>query len=251
MLLADPVTHGDAARERVAELMFESYAPPALFLARDAVLSCFATGRSTALVVDAGHDATTGECVGRERGMIGIVAACPALPCPLLFFGPPLLATRCSHAAPAACPARAPAPARATKKTDGRRARCPSGPARHTPSLLLLFSNEELLDARLERLNLGLELRPFIRGHAARDDRPRHAARAAKGGLGRHKDVGHVLERGGGGGGGVGAAASRCRGRLPFSSLPRPPPLLSGDTPCPRRGWGGGGGSPGVPCRPP
>ena len=84
MLLADPVTHGGAARERVAELMFESYAPPALFLARDAVLSCFATGRSTALVVDAGHDATTGECVGRERGMIGIVAACPALPCPLL-----------------------------------------------------------------------------------------------------------------------------------------------------------------------
>ena len=62
MMLAEPTPHPDAAREKVVELMFETHGPPALYLARDAVLAAFATGRQTALVVDAGHDSTTGEC---------------------------------------------------------------------------------------------------------------------------------------------------------------------------------------------
>lgn len=61
MMLAEPTPHPDAARERTVELMFEKHAPPALFLARDAVLASFATGRQSAIVVDAGHDSTTGE----------------------------------------------------------------------------------------------------------------------------------------------------------------------------------------------
>jgi hypothetical protein len=71
MMLAEPTPHPDAAREKVVELMFETHGPPALYLARDAVLAAFATGRQTALVVDAGHDSTTGECfvwVGRGGG---------------------------------------------------------------------------------------------------------------------------------------------------------------------------------------
>ena len=135
MLLADPVTHGDAARERVAELMFESYAPPALFLARDAVLSCFATGRSTALVVDAGHDATTGECVGRERGMIGIVAACPALPCPLLSLGHPSLRLVVhTPRRPRAPPGRLRRRAQRKKQTDAARAAPPAPRGTRPPS---------------------------------------------------------------------------------------------------------------------
>ena len=81
MMLAEPTSHPDAARERTVELMFEQHGAPALFLARDAVLASFATGRQTALVVDAGHDATTGEKEERRRGHTP-----PVGPPPLFFF---------------------------------------------------------------------------------------------------------------------------------------------------------------------
>ena len=70
MMLAEPTPHPDVARERTVELMFEKHGPPALFLARDAVLAAFATGRQSAIVVDAGHDATTGECVWGKWGCL-------------------------------------------------------------------------------------------------------------------------------------------------------------------------------------
>jgi actin-related protein len=60
-MLAEPTAQPDRDREEVVERVFEGRGPPALFLARDAVLSSFATGRATAMVVDAGHDSTTGE----------------------------------------------------------------------------------------------------------------------------------------------------------------------------------------------
>ncbi|RZS14485.1 hypothetical protein BHM03_00046177 [Ensete ventricosum] len=44
---------------RAAELMFESYKVPALFLAKNAVLTSFASGRATSLVVDSGGGSTT------------------------------------------------------------------------------------------------------------------------------------------------------------------------------------------------
>lgn len=43
-----------AKRETLTELLFEKYKVPALYLAKSAVLSAFASGRSTALVVDGG-----------------------------------------------------------------------------------------------------------------------------------------------------------------------------------------------------
>uniref|UniRef100_A0A7S0R612 Actin-related protein 4 n=1 Tax=Chlamydomonas leiostraca TaxID=1034604 RepID=A0A7S0R612_9CHLO len=48
-----------AARERVCEIMFEKLRVPALYLAKNAVLSAFATARQTGLVVDAGYRGTT------------------------------------------------------------------------------------------------------------------------------------------------------------------------------------------------
>ena len=48
-------------REKTVELMFEKFKCPALFLAKNAVLSAFATAKQTALVVDSGHNGTTGE----------------------------------------------------------------------------------------------------------------------------------------------------------------------------------------------
>jgi len=61
LLLAEPTVQGDADREKMVELAFEGHGPPAVFLSRAAVLASFATGRPTAVVVDMGHEATTGE----------------------------------------------------------------------------------------------------------------------------------------------------------------------------------------------
>ncbi|KAF7826453.1 Actin-related protein 4 [Senna tora] len=59
MLLAEPSSNTQQQRERTAELMFEKYKVPALFLAKNAVLTSFASGRATALVVDGGGGSTT------------------------------------------------------------------------------------------------------------------------------------------------------------------------------------------------
>nr|XP_027186620.1 actin-related protein 4 isoform X3 [Cicer arietinum] len=59
MLLAEPSSNAQQQRERAAELMFEKYKAPALFLAKNAVLTSFASGRATSLVVDSGGGSTT------------------------------------------------------------------------------------------------------------------------------------------------------------------------------------------------
>ncbi|XP_078442343.1 actin-related protein 4 [Wolffia australiana] len=59
MLLAEPSSNSAQQRERTAELMFEKYKVPALFLAKNAVLTSFASGRATSLVVDSGGGSTT------------------------------------------------------------------------------------------------------------------------------------------------------------------------------------------------
>ncbi|XP_058743342.1 actin-related protein 4 isoform X1 [Vicia villosa] len=59
MLLAEPSSNAPQQRERAAELMFEKYKAPALFLAKNAVLTSFASGRATSLVVDSGGGSTT------------------------------------------------------------------------------------------------------------------------------------------------------------------------------------------------
>ncbi|KAI4347161.1 hypothetical protein L6164_007999 [Bauhinia variegata] len=58
MLLAEPSSNTQQQRERTAELMFEKYNVPALFLAKNAVLTSFASGRATSLVVDCGGGST-------------------------------------------------------------------------------------------------------------------------------------------------------------------------------------------------
>ncbi|GAA0147424.1 hypothetical protein Leryth_011964 [Lithospermum erythrorhizon] len=59
MLLAEPCTNTQQQREKAAEIMFEKYQVPALFLAKNAVLTSFASGRATSLVVDSGGGSTT------------------------------------------------------------------------------------------------------------------------------------------------------------------------------------------------
>ncbi|KAH9312208.1 hypothetical protein KI387_027243, partial [Taxus chinensis] len=59
MLLSEPSSNSANQRERTAEVMFENHNVPALFLAKNAVLTSFASGRATSLVVDCGGGSTT------------------------------------------------------------------------------------------------------------------------------------------------------------------------------------------------
>ncbi|KAI8052541.1 actin family [Syncephalis plumigaleata] len=58
LLVTESAWNKRECRERLAELAFEKYRAPAFFLCKDAVLTAFAAGRSTALVVDAGAGTT-------------------------------------------------------------------------------------------------------------------------------------------------------------------------------------------------
>ena len=160
MMLAEPTPHPDAARERTVELMFEKHGPPALFLARDAVLAAFATGRQSAIVVDAGHDATTGE-FWRLGGCL--------VPC---------LHTRRDHTRPLPFSFGSPSHQRTFENTQkSKECALPDSPTRSAGVLAFYCvsakphrSNEQLLDVLLESLDLALQLRPLVGRDRARDD---------------------------------------------------------------------------------
>ena len=60
LMLAEPSFQPREARERVVQRVFEGCSAPALFLAKNAALSSYATGRQTSLVVDMGYEGTVG-----------------------------------------------------------------------------------------------------------------------------------------------------------------------------------------------
>ncbi|XP_050789263.1 actin-like protein 6B isoform X1 [Gopherus flavomarginatus] len=59
VLMSEAPWNTRAKREKLTELMFEHYAIPAFFLCKTAVLTAFANGRSTGLVLDSGATHTT------------------------------------------------------------------------------------------------------------------------------------------------------------------------------------------------
>lgn len=59
LLFTEPSVHNKDQRLKLTEFLFEKYRVPALFLCKDSVLSAFACGRSTAIVLDSGHTHTT------------------------------------------------------------------------------------------------------------------------------------------------------------------------------------------------
>jgi len=52
---------------RMCELMFETFDVPAVFLCKDAVLSCYAVGRTSGLVIDCGASG------GRMEAVCGVM----------------------------------------------------------------------------------------------------------------------------------------------------------------------------------
>lgn len=59
ILFSEPPWIAPPKREELAELMFEKYRVPALYLAKNASLAAFANGRPTCLVVDSGATHTS------------------------------------------------------------------------------------------------------------------------------------------------------------------------------------------------
>lgn len=59
ILLTEPPWITPSKREEMAELMFEKYGVPAVYLAKNASLAAFANGRPTCLVVDSGATHTS------------------------------------------------------------------------------------------------------------------------------------------------------------------------------------------------
>lgn len=63
LLMAEPSFNTSAAREKMTELAFEKFNVPAFFLCKNAVLTAFASGRGTALVLDVGGGMTSATAV--------------------------------------------------------------------------------------------------------------------------------------------------------------------------------------------
>lgn len=59
LLFTDPNHNGRKPHERITELVFEKFEAPALYLARSAVLSALANGRTTGIVLDVGYSGTS------------------------------------------------------------------------------------------------------------------------------------------------------------------------------------------------
>jgi len=58
VLLSEPSIHHKEQRQKICEIMFEKFSVPAFFTCKNGALSCFASGRSTSLVLDSGATAT-------------------------------------------------------------------------------------------------------------------------------------------------------------------------------------------------
>ena len=59
LLFAEDSIHNKEGRLKLTEFLFERLQAPSIFLCKDSVLSSFACGRSTAIVLDSGADYTT------------------------------------------------------------------------------------------------------------------------------------------------------------------------------------------------
>lgn len=58
LLLADSPTTEEKDREKMAEILFETFGVPAYFVASQSVLSVYSAGRTSAIVIECGHSVT-------------------------------------------------------------------------------------------------------------------------------------------------------------------------------------------------
>jgi len=60
VMMTEPSFQPCKSIEKAVELLFEKFQPHALFLAKNAVLTSFASGRQTSMVVDMGYEGSIG-----------------------------------------------------------------------------------------------------------------------------------------------------------------------------------------------
>jgi len=74
ILMSEPAWNGKEKREKLIELMFEKFNVPAFYLVKSPVLTAFANGRASGLIVDSGYTHTTAVPVYEghilRRGMV-------------------------------------------------------------------------------------------------------------------------------------------------------------------------------------
>ena len=58
VILTESPLEPKASHERVTQIMFETFDVPALYIAASNVLALYASGRTTGVVLDSGHDST-------------------------------------------------------------------------------------------------------------------------------------------------------------------------------------------------
>ena len=79
LMVAEPPHVRPEHRERLVQLLFEKFQPPALFVAKTNVLSSFAVGRPTSLVIDCG---ASGEWRRWLRGLLDCFSLTSTLTAP-------------------------------------------------------------------------------------------------------------------------------------------------------------------------
>jgi actin-like protein 6A len=77
VVLSEPSDNVQSLREKHAEIMFEHYKVPALFICKTAVLSCFANGRTTGMIVDMGGGGTSAVPVHDGHVLQNAIQRCP------------------------------------------------------------------------------------------------------------------------------------------------------------------------------
>lgn len=70
VLIAEPTFNPSSLRQKITEIMFEKFDVPAFFLSKNAVLTAFASGRSSGLILDSGGGYTSTVAVSDGYALI-------------------------------------------------------------------------------------------------------------------------------------------------------------------------------------
>jgi Actin len=86
LMVSEPPHVRPEQREKLVQLLFEKFQPPALFIAKTNVLSSFAVGRPTSLVIDCGASGASSDTRTMLLLLLLLLCLSPHRVSRLLFF---------------------------------------------------------------------------------------------------------------------------------------------------------------------